>query len=371
MSNTTILTIPNETALGQENSSCIFVDSAAEKISKVCASCIIFLGSFFGNIFVIIIVYKHRDLRKTINYFIVNMAVSDLVSSLIVGPINITVLLTGSWHWRVSGILGSIFCKFAYFASAVSVHVSSQSLVWIAIDRFVAVVLPIKCGLISTKTRTAAIVSTWIVAGLFNFRNLIAFGLAVQQNNTYCIEVSNTESVFTSQEFIAAYFWLQAMLFGIAPLSLITILYTAIAIALKRQSKVLADTATNVQQHAFKKRRQAIRMSVVIIVMFYICVIPYTILHLSSYLSTSCATYKLPYFFARLMYYSSSIVNPIICLSFVESYRRGLRNILCPCSRMRNSVMAKREQVTLKEIKNLPKENRQEAFKGTENGGET
>ncbi len=73
------------------------------------------------------------------------------------------------------------------------------------------------------------------------------------------------------------------------------------------------------------------------------------------------------------MYYSSSAVNPIICLSFVESYRRGLRNILCPCMRVRikNSEIAKREQITLKEIKQLSEENCRGMFKDTENDGET
>ena len=43
-----------------------------------------------------------------------------------------------------------------------ALHVSVQSLVWIAIDRFVAVVFPIKHGLISPKIRTTVNGSTWI-----------------------------------------------------------------------------------------------------------------------------------------------------------------------------------------------------------------
>ncbi len=370
-SNTTILTTANETVLGQQNSSCDYVESTAEKISKVCAYCFIFPGSFFGNIFLIIIVYRHRDLQKTINYFIVNMAVSDLVSSMVIIPITITALLTDSWHWHVSGILGSIFCKLATFATPVSLHVSSQSLVWIAIDRFVAVVLPLKSKLISTKIRTAAIVSTWIVAGLFNFPRPIMFGLVAHSKNTYCT-LSNRKSLFPNNEAFAAYGWLRTTLFIIAPLFLITILYTAIAIALKRQNKALVATAPRVQRRSIKKRRQAIQMSVVIVVLFFICVSPNIFLHFSHLWRTSCAFRRLFYFLASFMHISSFIVNPIICLSFVESYRRGLRNILClACTRLWNSEMAKREQITLKEIKSLPEENCRETFKDSENNEDT
>ena len=152
--NTIITFFGNDTALGQQNMTCIFVNSNAERIFKLCALCFILLGSFFGNIFIIIIVYKNRDLRKTINYFIVNMAISDLFFPLILLPVQITQLVTYSGHWRVSGIFGSIFCKLFIFTSSVSLLVSAQSLVWIAVDRFVAVVFPIKLGLISSRVRT-------------------------------------------------------------------------------------------------------------------------------------------------------------------------------------------------------------------------
>ena len=134
----------NLTAQAQQNAFCITVDSHAEKISKVCAYCLIVLVSFFGNVFIITIVLKHRDLRKTVNYFTVNMVVSDLIFSLVLFPFQITGLVTGSSYWSVRGILASIFCKLFHFANPVSIQVSAQMLVWIAIYRFVAVFFPSK-----------------------------------------------------------------------------------------------------------------------------------------------------------------------------------------------------------------------------------
>ena len=117
------------------------------------------------------------------------MAVSDLLFSLVLFPVQITKLSTGSVQWRVSGILGSIFCKLYTFARSVCISVSAQSLVWIAIDRFVAVVFPIKLGLISGNIRTKAIISTWIFAGVFYSPLLVTSGLAESGNNTSCILV--------------------------------------------------------------------------------------------------------------------------------------------------------------------------------------
>ena len=140
--NTTLPLTGNETALGEPNLPCgLHVPhSTGKRISFIFLYSVNLMGSFLGNTFIVIVVYKHRDLRKTIDCFIVNMAVPDLSFPLIVIPVNVIGLVTESWHLRVSGIFGSIFCKLFHFSSTVTLQVSAQSLVWIAIDGFVTAV---------------------------------------------------------------------------------------------------------------------------------------------------------------------------------------------------------------------------------------
>ena len=353
-SNSKISGIRNESSLGQSDCSYLFVDSTAERISKLCAYCVILLGSFLGNIFIIIIVYKHRDLHKTVNYFIVNMAVSDLLFPISVIPVDITRLMTDSLHWQVRGILGSILCSSYKFFRDVSIHVSTESLAWIAIDRFVAVVFPIKLGLISPKIRTLAVISTWIFAIVLNIPWLLTSKLVERGNSTFCVVIYRGP-VFPNQEAIASFSWLHLTFASIIPLFVITVLYSVIAIALKRQNKALANTAPSRQRHALKKRRQATQMAVAIVVLFYICVIPLTVVYIASHLRPSCAFLRPSiYFIASFAFYSSSVVNPIICLSFVESYRRGLRNILRCFGGKRKNKVTKCEQITLRRIKHIP-----------------
>ena len=371
ISNSTSSLIGNGTALGQnENSTCIFVASSSERISKLFVMSFILLGSFFGNIFIIIIVYRNRNLRNTINYFIVNMAWSDLVFPLILLPVRMTELVTDSKHWRVSGILGSIFCKMSYFASLVSLLVSTQSLVWIAVDRFVAVVYPMKLGLISAKIRTIAIVSTWISASLVNFPSLISSKLIVSDNDTACVE-TNMESFLFDDKDNEKYLWLQFSLFIITPVVVTTVLYTAIAISLKLQKKALAGTPSNAQRHALRKRRQAIIMAVTTLVLFYLCVTPQILVYFIPYWIPSCDIQRVLFFVTSFSTYLSSMVNPLICLSFVESYRRGLRNILCRCGRKRNSnVTSKCREINVMRMKTPHGESYRQSSKNTENSNE-
>ena len=371
-SNTTMLAILNETTQGELCSTCDCCKSNAEGVPKLLAYCFLLLGSLCGNISIIIIFYKHRDLHKTVNYFIVNMAVSDLVFPLALLPFRITAVVTGSKHWHVSGILGSIICKFIFFANQVSVLVSSHSFVWIAIDRFVAVVFPIRLGLISNKIRIVAIASTWILAAAFNFPSLVIRDLRVWGNNeTRCEEITST-SVFTSQEAGVAYMWLYSTFYLFAPLSLLTLLYTAIAVVLKRQSKALANPDPNIQRNIFKKRKRAVQLSVVTMIMYYLCVSgPMLARLVMKNWRLPCAFQRVFSVLANFSVYASTIVNPVICLSFVQSYRRGLRNILCSCFRKRNNAIAKREQIILKEMKTHPKENDRRTSKDTANYEDT
>ena len=99
---------------------------------------------------------------------------------------------------HVSGTLGSIFCKLFYFGSSASLLVFVQSLLWIAIDRFVAVVFPVKIGLISSKIRTIDTVSTWVLAGVFYFPLLVIHELVEGGNDTFC-SLLNTRSIFSSR----------------------------------------------------------------------------------------------------------------------------------------------------------------------------
>ena len=284
------------------------------------------------------------------------MAVSDLLFPLSVIPVEISQLITNSWHWHVSGISGSIFCTSFYFIRDFSLHGSTQSLVWIAVDKFIAVVFPIKVALISTEIRTIAITSTWIFAGVLNIPWLLTSKLVECGNNTFCAAIM-AGPVFPNQKAIAAYTWLHVTFVSITPLFVITVLYSVIVISLKIQNKALmtTDTTLSLQRHSLTKRRQAIQMAVAIVVLFYICLIPQTLVYFVSHLRPLGALLRPPIFFiAMFALCSSSVVNPMICLSFVGSYRRGLKNILCSCCRKRNNKVTKCEEITLKRIRHIP-----------------
>ena len=145
---------------GTQQSSCF--KPTAEKIGNSFAYCLIFVVSLAGNTLIGIIVYKKKTIRKPNNYLIVNMAMSDLLSFILLIPWQVQKLYIDSW--LIGGPVGQALCKLVTFVRQVSDLVSIQSLVLIAMDRFGAVVFPLRSPLISSKLCPVFILATWIVA---------------------------------------------------------------------------------------------------------------------------------------------------------------------------------------------------------------
>ena len=151
----------NTTVTGTQSSSCSS-NPTEEKNGKTVAYCLIFIVSLAGNTLIGVIVYKTKTMRKpNINLFIVTMAMSDLLLPIIVFPRAIQKLYIDTW--LIGGPLGQALCKLVSFLKDVSLLVSIQSLVLIAVDLFGAVVFPLRSPLIRLRLCPFFIFITWIV----------------------------------------------------------------------------------------------------------------------------------------------------------------------------------------------------------------
>ena len=151
----------NTTMNGTQPSSCPSA-STAEKIGATFAYCLMFIVFLTGNTAIGIIVYKTKTMRKPINFLMFNMALSDLLFPIFVIPRVIQTFYID--FWLIGGPLGQALCKLVVFFSDVSLTVSIQSLVLIAVDRFAAVIFPLRSPLIRSKMCPFFMLATWIIA---------------------------------------------------------------------------------------------------------------------------------------------------------------------------------------------------------------
>ena len=315
---------------------CSTADSTAERTVKALAYFIILLVSLFGNILVILVIYKNKQLRKSINYFVFNMAVSDLFTPLTIMPIKIVQIISGSPVFKVDSplILGNILCKLCYFLPDISLDVSIESLLLISLDRFVAVVFPFKTKLISSKVRLICILCTWIIAISIHAPYFYTFRLLPTENETYECR-SDWGPAFDHVETHRRYVTATFIVFIPIPICILAIMYGTIAYTLRRNSNCRKNMSSNYSKtHGYQLNRQITRLSVAIIIAFVVCMVPllmfmFTLVFLWYWRQPPiCAFRTVIPFIVYFMLYSWSAVNPCICFIFCKNFRSGLRQIL-------------------------------------------
>ena len=96
-----------------------------------------------GNILLIYIVRKRPDVRSLTNFMFVNMAVADLVVTLVVIPYAISDFYTHG-VWPMTGLVGEITCKTVLFIAFFTISTPIICLTFMAVDQFYAVVYPFR-----------------------------------------------------------------------------------------------------------------------------------------------------------------------------------------------------------------------------------
>lgn len=313
-------------------------DSTAMRIFKVLACSIILVIALLGNIFIILVVrQKNANMKKTINFFIMNMAVSDLVVPIVILPrVIVTNLLDSTIFvtWRgMDGIPGNILCKFVFFISDLTMVVSILSIICIAVDRFCAVVFPMKLSLITSRVRWSLIIFTWLFSiacfspYLYGFKLIKIYG-----GKQICTLIwSEDDAVhFKIQRSIAI---VASILFTVIPAILLTVMYTVILVVARIQIVPDQQHTNNAMSRRQANNNKLLKLALLTVGSFAICYGPYNVflLYLSINLNwnmaqtTGISTFK---FVAQFLTYTNSALNPCLYFIFIENYRRGLKRIL-------------------------------------------
>ena len=320
---------------------CPVGDSTVETVIKTLAYFIILIVSLAGNIYLIVVIHKNKQLRKSINYFVFNMAVSDLFNPLTIMPTTIAYIISGSDAWKVDSppLLGDILCKLSFFLPDVSLVVSIESLLLISMDRFVAVVFPFKAKLITPKIRLICIGCSWIVAIAVHAPYFYIFKLVINPNDNKPHCVSDWGPAFDNEETRKRFVTATFIIFFLVPVCLLAIVYGFIAWRLKAQNKETEQRLSCRQRLRDQQRKKIIRMSVAIIIAFAVCTFPlfvfmFSLIFLWNWkVPPICALVTAIPFTCLFMLHLWSAVNPCICVIFNRNFRNAFKQI----SLIRNS----------------------------------
>ena len=301
--------------------------TTTSKIAGIVTYGLILVVSLVGNTLIVVIVYKTPALRKPINYFIANMAISDLQYSIFWLPWRMSDLYTNSLI--IGGEFGQALCRFVPFFSNVSTEVSIQNLILMAVDRFEVVVFPLRPPLFRSKLCPFIILAMWVIAVAVNSSFLLAYQLVEYSGTKQC--VLRWKKEFGKSSSYADYLLALYILFIYISVMLLAILYSIILIKMKTRVHP-GEQSINTQQQRNRRNGRVFRMSVAIVLVFMICFLPLTtnvliLQYGGGFRHFSCG-FLLYVFVTSYMASAYGAINPIICFIFSSNFRQGLKRLI-------------------------------------------
>ncbi|XP_078368959.1 QRFP-like peptide receptor [Oculina patagonica] len=284
---------------------------------------LVVISALIGNILVAAAFLMNGTLRTSTNYFIVNMAVSDLLSASTNWPLFATEGMLSRKH-LIDDPVATVVCKFGLYSRAVSQVASILSLVWIVVERFIAIVHPFKAKMLTRRLRTVLLILTWIIPLLIGAPYILFSDIVKEGQQTYCrlLWGKNELSIYLLSGFVLFYF---------VPQVTIIVLYSRIMKSLT----VSRPAADEVQESTRMRNRQqnmiVMKVFISIVIVFFLCWTPLCVFLLlkmvfpSLYAKDSCLL------FAGLFFYVfpslRTAINPAILFVSSTNFHKALKEM--------------------------------------------
>ncbi len=278
----------------------------------------IFLFGVTGNSLVIYVVYKFKNLRTVTNFFIVNLAVADLLVNTLCMPSTLVYTLYDDWKF------GQVLCFMLPCAQSMAVHVSTITMNVIALDRHRSIVYHMETKM-SKDVCAVVIVVTWAVSALLAsplaiFREYGTFDLSPDKSIHVCAEnwpgSSMNATIYSVSELLVQY--------GL-PLVINSVAYIRIWNKLKKTCGGRND------RH--QRRKKTTKMLLTMVVVFAVSWLPLQAFHLAADIDSTVLymkDFKLLFTVFHILAMCSTFVNPILYGWMNNNYRTAFLSV-CKC----------------------------------------
>ena len=230
------------------------------------------LAAIVGNSFLIYIVWKKPEVRSLTSSMFVNMAIADLLVALFMMPLSIVLAHTGS-KWKVSGLPGDIICRSYILISDATLIASILCLVFMAIDRYCAIVCPLSVHSVWFRKAKFVTPLIWVMSIALMAIMPVIYKFVDEQ----C--AIDPDVLGQNATFRGVYFYIFFITY-IIPLAIICTLYAKAARMLWFNQAPGNHLIEEQQRRQLVTRRKVVRMLVIIVVVFAICWLPAQALHL-------------------------------------------------------------------------------------------
>ncbi|XP_033480835.2 neuromedin-K receptor [Epinephelus lanceolatus] len=275
----------------------------------------------FGNLIVMWIILAHKRMRTVTNYFLLNLAFADVSMAAFNTLVNFIYATHGEWYF------GEVYCRFHNFFPVTAVFASIYSMTAIALDRYMAIIHPLKPRL-SAKATMGVIVCIWSLAVVLAFPLCYYSTTRALPRRTLC---------YVAWPRMAGdplmYHIIVTVLVYVLPLVVMGITYTIVGITLWG-GEIPGDSSDNYHGQ-LRAKRKVVKMMIIVVVTFALCWLPYHVYFIVTGLNKRLSRWKYiqqVYLSVLWLAMSSTMYNPIIYCCLNSRFRAGFKQAFrwCP-----------------------------------------
>jgi hypothetical protein len=332
----------------------------AEKITFI----ILAIFTILGNTLVLVATWRERILHEPNKYFIVCLAVADLLVGMILEPLRL---------YQLDSHSNSVYfddpnihlCRFMAWLDTFALAASIYSLTFISFDRYLKISKPLQYRSRMTTSKSLKIIFIiWFISTAFGTYAATPYsgsnGILFTAVGFGCPYDGSKQRKFDTFVAVTAFF---------LPTIVILIMYTLIFVVVHKRQKMLrnGELGQNFndrnQRSAFHQDLKTIRMLLVVVGVFILCWGPFFIYLLRWYYDPNfidwdkyerSSSYKRLVEIARLVItrlpYFNSLCNPIIYACLDQTYREAFKNLF---QRMCGSSSGRRQPPEAIELRPL------------------
>ena len=218
----------SDSDIGNRSDNEFFEQAMETKVLLTIVYAIISIAGTVGNIITCAVIFSNKSMHTQTNYYLFSMAISDLL--VIVTNIHMEIVLL--WE-QTTGFYTNELCKIRSLSAEMSTYASILTITAFTIERYMAICHPLQNHVFEDLGRIKfSIVAIWLISGLCASPQIIQYG-------------TNETGFCTFLFLIPSLFEVSAVIFFIAPMTVITVLYVQIAIELKKSQR-LARVASSI-----------------------------------------------------------------------------------------------------------------------------
>ncbi|XP_076235966.1 neuropeptides capa receptor isoform X2 [Calliopsis andreniformis] len=291
---------------------------------------IIFVTGIAGNLITFIVIIKNTNMQNVTNYYLFNLAVSDVLFLIFGLPSELSVYWQ-QYPWK----LGLVMCKLRAYVSEMCSYVSVLTIVLFSLERYMAICHPLRQYTSGLERSIYCILAAWLLALML----ALPFYVYTDINFLYYPPESEKRKRLEESAMCMPVmpkfplYQVSCVLFFLLPMVFIAVLY--VRMGLRIQSSSLEHTiegSVHGEGHA-QSRRIIIRMLSVVVIAFFICWAPFHTQRLLYVYLREDPKFDMInqwlYPVSGCLYYLSTTINPILYNAMSAKYRNAFKEILC------------------------------------------